>query len=187
MSYSPAFVVGCLLAVLVCGAAQAQEGAADLKGQIDELETRLKLADELVELLQKETETLRAENAKLKGEETSAATDSDPFQVGVVWAGQAKTAGNTARWAISIAERNGNKLSGVVAVVGPEGNKNEFPVSGTAPAKGNGLVILESPLRGRAKIFLRGRLINGEIALAFSRTNRLGEKSFGSAYLRPRN
>lgn len=193
MSYVPGNAgtwlwVGCLAACLATGSARAQDGDTDLRRKVDELEAKLRLAEETVDILEKETERLRAENAKLKGEEARpAASDSDPFRVGVVWIGEAKSGDKTGRWAISIAEREGNKFSGVAAIVGPDGKKAEVPVTGTAPDKGNGLVVFETPLVGRAKLFMRGRLVNGEIALAFSGTTRLGEKMFGSATLRPKN
>jgi hypothetical protein len=182
-------LVGCLAVCLASGAAHAQDGAADLRLKVDELEARLKLAEQTVDILEKETERLRAENARLKGGEPKPMTssDADPFRVGVVWVGEAKSGDRTANWAISISERDGNKFSGVAAIVGPDGKKSEVPVSGTAPEKDNGLVVLESPLVGRAKMFMRGRLVNGEIALAFSGTTRLGDKLFGSATLRPKN
>ena len=189
MKYSIVLVAGCLMTSLACGAVKAEEEVTELKRQVAELEARLNLAERTVELLEKESEMLRAENAKLKGEAapSSTADDSDPFQVGVVWVGEAKAAGKSGKWAISIAERDGSKLSGVAAIMSPDGKKFEIPVSGTAPVKGNGLVVLETPLVGRAKIFFRGRLLNGEIALAFSGTTRLGDKMFGSATLRPKN
>jgi hypothetical protein len=181
-------LTACLAAFLAAGAARAQD-ATDLRRKVDELEAKLKLAEETLDLLEKENVRLRDENAKLKGGEPKPAdsSDNDPFRVGVVWVGEAKSGDKVGQWAISISERDGNKLSGVAAIVGPEGKKSEVPVSGTAPAKGDGLVVLETPLVGRAKIFLRGRLVNGEIALAFSGTSRLGEKFFGSATLRPKN
>ena len=181
-------LTACLAAFLAAGPARAQD-APDLRRKVDELEAKLRLAEETVDLLEKENVRLRDENAKLKGGEPKSAdaSDSDPFRVGVVWVGEAKTGDKTAQWAISVSERDGNKLSGVSAVIGPDGKKAEVPFSGTAPAKGDGLVVLESPLVGRAKIFMRGRLVNGEIALAFSGTSRLGEKVFGSATLRPKN
>lgn len=198
MSYWPTntgnmLLVGCLAVCLAAcvdsGPAQAQDGSADLRLKVDELEARLKLAEQTVDILEKETERLRAENARLKGAEAKPTTssDEDPFRVGVVWVGEARSGDKTARWAISISERDGNKFSGVAAIIGPDGKKAEVPVSGTAPENGNGLVVFESPLVGRAKMFMRGRLVNGEIALAFSGTSRLGDKLFGSATLRPKN
>lgn len=170
----------------LCAADDAQDQM--LRERIDQLESQLAAADEAMALLEKEGETLRSENRKLKGEkEPEAAITQDPFGVGVVWVGDAKINGQIGKWAISITERNGNKLSGVIAAAGPAGGKLEIPVSGVAPASGNGLVTFESPLIGRAKSFMRGRLINGEIALAVSITGRLGEKAFGSANLSPAN
>jgi hypothetical protein len=193
MSRSPEYagrilLTACLAAFLVAGSARAQD-APDLRRKVDELEARLKLAEETVDILEKENVRLRDENAKLKGGEPkpTAASDTDPFRVGVVWVGEAKIGDKTAQWAISISERDGKKLSGVSAVIGADGKKADVPFSGTAPAKGDGLVVLETPLIGRAKMFMRGRLVNGEIALAFSGTTRLGDKLFGSATLRPKN
>jgi len=183
-----ALFIGCLFSFVVGGAARAADNPADLRRQIEELETRLKLAEQSIELLEKEADTLRAENAKLRKESPAApANEMDPFRVGVVWVGEAKSNGKSGKWAISISEREGTKFSGVAAFLRPDGQKAEVEVSGKAPRDGNGLVVLESPLVGRAKMFMRGRLVNGEIALAFSGTNRLGEKLFGSATLRPKN
>jgi hypothetical protein len=184
-----AFLVGCLVVWVVSGVTWADDSPAELRRQVEELETRLKLAEQSIELLEKEADALRAENAKLKKEDVSSGpkNEADPFRVGVVWVGEAKTNGKVGKWAISISERDGTKLSGVAAVIRPDGQKIEIEVSGRAPREGNGLVVLESAVVGRAKMFLRGRLVNGEIALAFSGTNRLGEKTFGSATLRPKN
>ena len=179
-----------VMALVLAGIGRAEDAAtADLRRQVEELQTKLSLSEKAEELLVKEIEDLRKENAKLKGtaEPVNPAAEADQFRVGVVWVGEARINGKTGRWAVSISERDGQKFKGAVAMQGPDGKKAEVPVSGTAPSKGDGLVVLESPLVGRAKVFMRGRLSNGEIALALSATNRMGDKSFGSATLRPKN
>ncbi len=181
--------VTCSTVLFACTVSASDDtDVADLKRQISDLETRLGLAEKSAELLEKEIELLRKENAQLKGEErTSQAEEIDQFRVGVVWVGEARTGGRIAQWAVSVSERSERRFSGVVAIVAPDGKKSEFPVSGTAPATGNGLLVLESPLVGRAKLYMRGRVANGEAALAFSGTTRLGDKILGSATLRPKN
>ncbi|MEX0729011.1 MAG: hypothetical protein WD065_22240 [Planctomycetaceae bacterium] len=190
MKLSRCLAVGFVIGSLTCGTVRADKETEELKQRIEQLEVRLNLAKETAELMEKENELLRKENALLKGENEEAENEADDqFGVGMVWKGEAKQAkknADTAHWAISVSERDGKKFKGVVAAVGPDGNKFEFPVAGTAPASGNGLVVIESPVIGRAQMFLRGRINNGEIALAFSGVTRLGKKIFGSATLRPK-
>jgi hypothetical protein len=183
-----------ILVASIVLAALSSNGLADeaetqkLRERVTLLEAQLAAADASVAAFEKQCEMLKKEISELKGEkEPTESTTADAFAVGVVWIGEAKINGHTGKWALSISERDGNKLSGVVAAVGPAGVKHEITVSGTAPATGNGLVTLESPLVGRAKSFMRGRLTNGEVALAVSLVNRLGEKAFGAATLRPAN
>lgn len=163
-----------------------------LKQQIEILELKLQLAEQSAQQLEKECAELRKENAKLKGnspkDEPTTSDEEDPFRVGRVWVGISKNTRNpkeTTRWAISIAERDGTKMSGGLAIVNPDGKKADVPFTGTAPASGDGLVVIETPLIGRAKIYARGRLTNGQASLAFSGTNPLGEKVFGAAAMRP--
>tara|TARA_R110002073_G_scaffold148228_3_gene301250 strand:- start:15611 stop:16177 length:567 start_codon:yes stop_codon:yes gene_type:complete len=160
-----------------------------LTQQVETLSLKLQLAEEQLERLQSECEELRKENALLKNEGTPDDTPmGDPFAAGVVWAGEIKPSGNkTNRWAISISKRDGDKFEGVMATESPRGEKVEIQVTGKAPRNGNGLVVIESPLIGRAKIFMRGTLRNGAVALAVSGTNPMGKKNFGSATLVPKN
>ncbi len=62
-----------------------------------------------------------------------------------------------------------------------------MPVAGKAPTGAEGEFTLQTSMVGRAQFFARGRLNNGEVALAFSGTNALGEKKVGPATLRPKN
>jgi len=182
--------LGLVISVLACGNSFAQNGDVDdLKMKIELLEAKLLASEKSVELLEKECEQLRKENAQLKGGKADPADQQDHFAPGVVWIGDAKSniEKRGTRWALSVSERDGKKFSGAIAAVLPDGKKVEFSVSGTAPSMGNGLVVIESPLVGRAKMFLRGRVTNGQIALAFTGTTALGEKMFGSATLKPKN
>ncbi len=112
---------------------------------------------------------------------------ADPFRVGVTWVGEAKAGNRTAKWAVSISERDGQRFSGGMVTVAPNGDKFEMPISGTAPDSNNGLVVMETSLVGRARYFARGRLQNGEIALTFKGTTNLGQDIVGAATLRPKN
>ncbi|PQO26579.1 hypothetical protein C5Y97_29810 [Blastopirellula marina] len=159
-----------------------------LKQRVELLELKLQLAEQESERLEKECEELRKENAKLKGvAQTSPMNSKDPFEPGVVWLGDAINDDKVkTRWALSVSDRKGRSFEGVIAAINDDGKKMEFSVSGKAPSAGNGLVEFESPLMGRAKMFMRGTLKNGEIALAFSGTTPLGKKIFGSATLKPK-
>lgn len=166
-----------------------------LKQQIELLETKLRLAEQTAEILQKECAELRNENARLKGMDSKGKSDKpdvvdggDQFRVGAVWVGVSKDTRDpkkVTRWAISISERDGEKLSGGLAIVNPDGKKADVPFSGKAPATGDGLVVIETPAFGRAKVLARGRLVNGVASLVFSGTNPLGEKIFGAAAMKP--
>jgi hypothetical protein len=185
------------LAFLSLFAIQSADAADDaetekLKQQIEILELKFQLAEQSAEQLEKECAELRKENAKLKGaapKDTPAkAEEEDQFRVGRVWVGVSKDTRDpkkTNRWAISIAERDGTKMSGGLAIVTADGKKVDVPFTGTAPTSGDGLVVIESPLIGRAKIYARGRLTNGQASLAFSGTNPLGDKVFGAAAMKP--
>jgi hypothetical protein len=185
ISCASAFIV----MAIICSPCAADDAESQkLRARIEQLESQLVVTDEALTMLEKECEKLRGEIRAMKGEKEVKTSDvADPFALGVVWVGEAKIKGQVGKWAISVQERDGNKLSGVIAVVGPGGGKQEIPVSGVAPSSGDGLLTLESPLIGRAKTFMRGHLNNGEVALAVSVTNRLGEKAFGAATLRPAN
>lgn len=166
-----------------------------LKQQIEVLELKLKLAEQTAEVLEKECAALRNENARLKGMDAKGKADksekpdeNDQFRVGAVWVGVSKDTRDpkrVTRWAISVSERDGEKLSGGLAIVNPDGKKADVPFSGKAPATGDGLVVIETPAIGRAKILARGRLVNGVASLVFSGTNPLGEKAFGAAAMKP--
>jgi serine/threonine protein kinase len=127
------------------------------------------------------------ENARLTGDTDEAtAAKEDPFAPGTLWVGEAINNDNVrTQWALSVSERKGPAFRGTVAAIHGDGNMFEFEVSGTAPEHGSGLVEIESLPIGRAKMFMRGTLRNGEIALVCSGTSRLGDKFFGSATLRP--
>lgn len=182
------FKLGCYVTfVLLCimNVAKSQETIDELKRRVTTLESRMELLEQLID-------SLVAQNAKGKRMESSPAAPAlkeaaDPFRVGVVWVGEAKSGDKVAKWALSVSGREGNRLTAGVVVALPNGEKQEFGLAGTAPGSGDGLVVLESELVGRAKIFARGRLQNGEIALTFSGTSKLGDKMFGSATLRPKN
>lgn len=185
------FLIAFLTCCSISNGLPAQDATnSPLAQQTEILELKLRLAEEQLKQLQEECDSLRRENAKLKNEETDPVGSSDdPFAVGVVWVGTSQAAGakQSVRWAISISKRDGEQFEGGVAAELPNGDKLEFPVTGRAPQRGNGLVIIESPMIGRAKIFMRGTLRNGAIALAFSGTGALGKKVFGSATLSPKN
>jgi hypothetical protein len=172
-----------------CRVGIAQEsGLEQLQQRVELLELKLQLAEQESERLEKECEELRKENARLRGgdKDTGAAKD-DPFEPGSVWVGEAINNDKIkTKWALSVSERKGRTFKGAIAAINSDGNRLEFEVSGKAPDQGGGLVEFESPLIGRAKMLMRGTLRNGEIALAFSGTTRLGQKFFGSATLRPR-
>jgi hypothetical protein len=171
-------------------AAFSQDSTGSVLDQrIEILELKLQLADQQIQQLNEECEALRKENASLKKKEADKSDPAnDQFAPGVVWVGVSKALGkDEIRWAISISQRNGEKLEGVVATVSPSGEKIEFSVTGKAPRNGDGLVVIESPVIGRAKIFMRGTLRNGSVALAFSGINPLGKKFFGTAALSPKN
>lgn len=127
------------------------------------------------------------DNDRLTGDTNeAAAAKEDPFAPGAVWVGEAINNVNVrTQWSLSVSERNGPAFKGRVDAIHGDGNSFEFEVSGKAPDQGNGLVEFESPLIGRAKMFMRGTLRNGEIALECSGTSRLGDKFFGTATLRP--
>jgi hypothetical protein len=180
-----------LFAIQNAGAADDAE-IEKLKQQIEILELKLQLAEQSAEQLEKESAALREENAKLKGEAPKStpttADEEDQFRVGRVWVGVSKDTRDpkkTNRWAISVAERDGTKMNGGLAIVTADGKKVDVPFTGTAPAKGDGLVVIETPLLGRAKIYARGRLTNGHVSLAISGTSPLGEKVFGAAAMKP--
>ncbi|MCC9609428.1 hypothetical protein LOC68_05260 [Blastopirellula sp. JC732] len=160
-----------------------------LKQRVEYLELKLQLAEQEAERLAKECEELRKENAKLKGETTDGTVDeNDPFKSGVVWVGEGRGSDEAPfRWALSVSDRKGGAFEGAIAIITKEGKKIELPVAGKAPTRGNGVVEFESALVGRAKMFMRGTLRNGAIALAFSGTTPLGRKVFGSATLAPKN
>jgi septal ring factor EnvC (AmiA/AmiB activator) len=186
-----AFIVAFIVAMFVVSPATgiAQESNMEqLKLQIELLEAKLQLAEQEAERLEKECEDLRKENARLKGDtKVVIANKDDAFKPGVVWIGEAinNEKGKT-RWALSVSERKGHNFAGAIAAINSDGKKVEFSVTGKAPEHGEGLVQFESPLLGRAKMFMRGTLRNGAIALAFSGTTPLGKKIFGSATLRPK-
>lgn len=181
-----------LTAILVFnswGVGIAQDSEIEqLKLRVELLELKLQLAEQESQRLEKECEDLRQENARLNGvtKNVRAAKD-DPFEPGVVWIGDAINNDKIkTQWVLSVSERKGRTFKGAIAAINSDGNKFEFEVFGKAPEQDSGLVEIESPLIGRAKMFMRGTLRNGEIALAFSGTTRLGQKFFGSAYLRPK-
>lgn len=193
MRFAPLVSLAILSLFAVQSACAADDAEIEkLKQKIEILELKLKLAEQSAEQLEKECEELRQENSKLKGDapkdKPTKSDEEDQFRVGTVWVGVSKGTGNPkeiARWAISVSERDGTKMSGGLAIVLSDGKKADIPFSGTAPANGNGLVVIETPLVGRAKIYARGRLTNGQASLAFSGTNPLGEKVFGVAAMRP--
>ena len=167
----------------------AQDSTVEqLRQQIEILELKLQLAQQDAERLEAECEELRKQNALLKGDARDAAEGKDdPFEPGNVWSGEAINNEKVkTQWALSISERNGRSFQGAIAAINSDGKKVEFAVSGKAPERGSGLVEFESPVMGRAKMFMRGTLRNGAIALAFSGTTPLGQKFFGSATLRPK-
>jgi hypothetical protein len=179
-----AFLVFC-----TCGGGLAQESSLQqLQHRVELLELKLQLAQQESDRLEKECNELRKENARLRGDAQGPdATTDDPFEPGRVWVGEAVNNDKIkTKWALSVSERKGRTFKGAIAAINSDGNKVEFEVSGKAPDNGNGLVEFESPLIGRAKMFMRGTLRNGEIALAFSGTTRLGQEFFGSAALRPK-
>ncbi|MCA8985641.1 MAG: hypothetical protein R3C12_22940 [Planctomycetaceae bacterium] len=181
-----------LAAILVfntCGVGVAQEpGLEQLQHRVELLELKLQLAEQESERLEKECEELRKENARLKGDAKDASdAKHDLFEPGAVWVGEAiNNDKKKTQWALSVSERKGRTFKGAIAAINSDGNKLEFEVSGKAPEHGSGIVEFESPLIGHAKMFMRGTLRNGEIALVFSGTTRLGQKFFGSATLRPK-
>ncbi|MCA9135662.1 MAG: hypothetical protein KDB00_02855 [Planctomycetales bacterium] len=185
------FLVVFVVFGLIANDIRAQESTeSSLAHQIEILELKLKLSEAQIEQLQKENDALRKQNAGVGKEAPDEVVDeNDPFAVGVVWLGVAKRTGSKeeTRWALSVSHRDGQKLEGAIAVIAPDGKKLEFPVTGTAPRSGNGVVVIETPMIGRAKLFARGTLRNGAVALAFSGTNPLGKKDFGSATLSPKN
>lgn len=175
----------------------AQDSTIELlKQQIEVLELKLKLAEAAADKLQQECDALRKENLALKSagkvepeKMVEPASTRDQFEPGVVWIGTSKSGSKKGRtrWALSVSKRDGENFEGGVAVVNSRGTKFEFAVSGKAPRNGDGLVVVESALMGRAKLFMRGTLRNGAIAFAFSGTNPLGGKLFGSASLKQQN
>ncbi|MCA9174214.1 MAG: hypothetical protein KDB14_06975 [Planctomycetales bacterium] len=193
-------VLAAILVIRMSVVSVAQESdLVQLQHRVELLELKLQLAEREAERLEKECEVLRKENSRLKGDAKAAgagaavagaavAAKDDPFQPGVVWVGEAiNNDKSKTQWALSVSDRKGRAFQGAIAAINGDGNKLEFEVSGKAPEHGSGLVEFESPLIGRAKMFMRGTLRNGEIALAFSGTTRLGQKFFGSATLRPKH
>ncbi|XZE44282.1 hypothetical protein SH467x_003883 [Pirellulaceae bacterium SH467] len=191
------------LVILVCTTREgfSQESVSELKNRIEQLEAKVQLLERSVNLLFAELDkgqasvTMAANSSNApkgsEGTKEPASDQSDPFRVGVTWVGDVavKNARGSAKtkWAISISERDGVRFEGGLVVSLPDGQIVESPVSGTAPSNGDGLVVMETPLVGRAKSFARGRLQNGEIALTVKATTKLGEEVVGAATLRPKN
>lgn len=182
-------LVAAILVFNTCEFGIAQESSLEqLQHQVELLELKLQLAEKEAERLEAECEELRKENDRLRGTAKDAnAAKPDPFEPGVVWMGEAINNDKVkTQWALSISARDGRKFEGAIAAINSDGKKFEFPVSGKAPENGNGPVEFESPIMGRARMFMRGTLRNGSMALAFSGTTALGRKFFGSATLRPK-
>lgn len=189
MLRSTTILLAAILVFNTSGVGIAQESDLEqLQLRVELLELKLQLAEQESERLEKECAELRKENARLRGDGKDASgVNDDPFEPGAVWIGEAINNDKTkTKWALSVSERKGRTFKGGIAAINSDGNKLEFGVSGKAPENGSGLVEFESPLIGRARMFMRGTLRNGEIALAFSGTTRLGQKFFGSATLRPK-
>ncbi len=173
----------------------AQDSADDLKRRVEQLEDRVQLLEKSLNLLLSEREKTPLQNSMAQtpslpaNNQPGKATENpaDPFRVGVTWVGEAKSGNRTAKWAISISERDGQRFAGGMVMVAPNGEKVEMPISGTAPDSNSGLVVMETALVGRAKYFARGRLQNGEIALTFKGTSNLGQDMVGASTLRPKN
>jgi hypothetical protein len=196
-------VMASALVIVVCTSTKGitQESVSELKKRIEQLEAKVQLLERSISMIF--TELDKGTTSNLAGSGPSNATKmaettkpavndlSDPFRVGVTWAGEVSVRnarGNLkTKWAISISERDGDRFGGGLVVGMPDGEIIETPVSGTAPSNGDGLVVMETPLIGRAKSFARGRLQNGEIALTVKATSKLGEEVVGSATLRPKN
>jgi len=177
-----------MLCCLTGRVAYCQDSSTEsLTQKIEILKLQLQLAESQVEKLQQECEALRKENAELVSgvKEGEMVEPEDQFSVGTVWAGMSKTVGkkDSVRWAISVSKRDGEKFEGGLAAINAQDRKLDLPVTGRAPQNGNGLVVIETPLMGRGKIFMRGTLRNGIVALAFSGTDPLGKKFVGSASL----
>ena len=157
----------------------------ELKSKISKLEARVEEQSALIAALKRERDQLKSELERLK--EPAPSSSADPFRVGVVWVGEIKAEGVTGKFAISISEREGGNYKAGLVLQKPNGEKVEFQVSGKAPTGPEGDFTMQSPMVGRAQFFARGRLQNGEIALAYSGTNALGEKKVGPGTLRPKN
>lgn len=181
------------VALVICSqpVAQAQETESNsLESRIEILELKLQLAEARIAQLQRENSDLAKENAALKKADarSTAAKEQDLFEVGRVWVGESiSDSKKRTNWAVSISKRDGRNFEGGIAAKADDGKKLEFPFTGKAPIGENGIVIIESPMMGRAKIFMRGTLRNRAVALVFSGTGPLGGKFFGSASLRPEN
>lgn len=189
-----------ILAFTSC-AGFAQESVTELKKRIEQLEAKVQLLEKSISMIF--TELDKGTTGTPAGSGLSSATkmaetpkpavndQSDPFRVGVTWVGDlaVKNARGSAKskWAISVSERDGDRFSGGIVVGMPNGEIIETPISGTVPSDGDGLVVMETPLVGRAKSFARGRMQNGEIALTVKATTKLGEEVVGAATLRPKN
>ncbi len=179
----------CLTVSLSSSSSKADE-LSDLKSKVTQLELQVDEQKTLIETLKRERDESRREVQRLKGNPPPAppaATGTDPFRVGVVWVGEAKSGANLGKFALSISERDGENYKGAIVTVTADGQKNEMPVAGKAPTGAEGEFTLQTSMVGRAQFFARGRLNNGEVALAFSGTNALGEKKVGPATLRPKN
>jgi hypothetical protein len=116
--------------------------------------------------------------------------DKDPFAAGAIWVGTAKAAMPDApekKMVLTVTERMGGKVGGEISFKNPKGELITVKVSGTAPQKRSGAVILESEKVGIAQFKLRGKLQNNAATLVITGTGPLGGKGGGVVVFTPQN
>lgn len=171
-----------------CSFAAAQENA-ELKTLRDEnarLKTELESANEKIEKLEKQIESMRAKDSK---EDQKAAEDL--FTVGSVWSGSrfynqnGKQPNRKAQpWSMKVTERDGKKFKAEISFTAFDGLDKEISVAGSAPTTGKGAVTFKTEAKGIFQQTFKGGLAGGQVSLEFDGTGVEGTRVFGTGDLK---
>lgn len=184
-SIRSAFIATCLflaLSSLFSKAAQGDE-VSELKAEIAKLRATIKTLEQDLEKVASERDALRLQVNRTKSQDKESETDA--FQVGTRWTGSRSVRGykKTQNWTFTVTERDGERFTGQIQFVSPDGQAQQLEVKGKAPTNDYGRLVFKTTAVGLLQQSFEGVFKGNQVSLNWMGTTFAGKRVVGTANL----
>lgn len=180
-----AFIVTCIFLALssLFSKTALGEEASELKAEIAKLRATIKTLEQALETVSSERDALRLQVNKTKSQDKES--ESDAFQVGTRWTGSRSVRGykKSQSWSFTVTERDGERFTGQIQFVSPDGQAQQLEVKGKAPKKEYGRLVFKTTAVGLLQQSFEGVLRSNQISFNWMGTTFAGKRVVGTANL----